>query len=211
MGSGNSPSRCNSREDARLEVGAVLALERQVVVDQLAEPDGVVAGEHLPEERLDVVLAGGSAHRTLDECALQVLGRNGSKVLQRGQLGLVAASDDDDERLKVTLVAPPLRLLDLGAEDVAVYSDLLRRLLAARSQVRDAQVGERLLVVHRFEPLEERLRIGREHVADDHPNGSGVGAHGPGDELGEELLGRARGGRHTRTSGSVVTIVRPSA
>ena len=98
----------------------------------------MVVGEHLPETSLDVVLADGPAHRAIDKRAFQILGCDCPKVLQRGKLGLVAASNDDYQRLQITIIAPAFRLLDLSGENVVVDANLVRSIRTVGQQVRDA-------------------------------------------------------------------------
>ena len=141
-----------------LEVGTVLAVERGVVVDQRAEADCVVLREQPPPAASGPRSGPPPRRARGDEDVLQLARRDRAEVLQRGELGLVAVGDDDDQCRQVAIVAPALGLLDLGREDVVLEARLLRRRLAALAQVGDPQFDA--FVAQCRERVEQRLGSG---------------------------------------------------
>ena len=197
LGVGQQPEVADLAARRVEEVVTRLAGERGVVVDQRRQADRVVGIELPPPARLNLALARLLAECTADEDRLQLARRDRAEILQRGELGLVAVGDDDDQRRQVTIVAPALGLLDLGREVVVIEARSLRRRLAALAQVGDPQFDA--FVPERGERVEQPVGVGCRHVANEHADRALAAAHALGDEIGEHL-GRCQAGRHLRGS-----------
>jgi hypothetical protein len=89
-----------------------------------------------------------------------------NKIFERGELGGVRFRDDHDECLEARLVAPPLRRLNLRAENILVDTSARGGNGGVRIQVCDPEVDT--FLDQCLEPDEDRVRV-KLKIADQDP------------------------------------------